>query len=134
MIPIVPSASSCYGSKHSAQQCRANLPSAAAFRTMLSAFIGSVVNGLCSGWLTTFITGWISWLSVIQILIAGAYEAYLAIKAGTNFNAVDAQYHNIAMTRLGGTGQPALGAAAESQPHLMADVESPPQYFPHTPL
>jgi hypothetical protein len=108
-------------------------PSAAAFSTMLSAFIGSVINGLCSGWLIAFITGWISWLSVIRILVAGAYEAYLALKAGTNFNAADAQYHNITMTRLGGTENSALDVASESQSHLVADVENPPQYSAHVP-
>ncbi|KAF2994934.1 hypothetical protein E8E13_001627 [Curvularia kusanoi] len=117
-------------------------PSAAAFSTMLSAFIGSVINGLCSGWLIAFITGWISWLSVIRILVGGGYEAYLAIKAGTNFdNTPDTQYHQIPMVgiaqTLGRIANPtphASAAAAESQTHLVvADVETPAQAAPPPP-
>lgn len=62
-----------------------HLPSAAAFSTMLSGFIGSFMNGFCSGWLIAFVTGWISWLTVIRILVAGAYEIYPNVKAGTDF-------------------------------------------------
>lgn len=108
-------------------------PSAAAFSTMLSAFIGSIINGLCSGWLIAFITGWISWLSVVRILVAGAYETYLTVKAGTNFDTVNAQYQNIPMTRVEDVGNPTPGTATESQSHLVADIESPPQYSAHVP-
>ncbi|XPT01963.1 hypothetical protein M3J09_011087 [Ascochyta lentis] len=73
-------------------------PSASAFSTMLSAFIGSVINGLCSGMMIAFITGWLSWLAVLRILAAGAYELYLAFKAGTNLDAVDGTcYESIEM-------------------------------------
>ncbi|KAF1927587.1 uncharacterized protein M421DRAFT_64734 [Didymella exigua CBS 183.55] len=104
-------------------------PSAAAFGTMLSAFIGSVVNGLCSGALIAFITGWISWLSVIRILIAGAYELYLTIKAGTNFDAVNTEYKNIPLSAVGeeegGRGEStALNNTAESQTNLPSSKPS----------
>lgn len=70
---------------------------------MLSAFIGSILNGLFSGFWVAFFTGWISWLSVIRILATGLYEMYLTVKAGTNFHAVDAQqYHSIGMRIYGG--------------------------------
>jgi hypothetical protein len=57
-------------------------PWAAAISTMLTAFIGSVFNGLFSGFWIEFFTGWLSWLSVIRILAAGYYEFYLAIRSG----------------------------------------------------
>lgn len=100
-------------------------PSAAAFGTMLSAFIGSIINGLCSGWLVAFITGWISWLSVLRILAAGAYELHLAIQAGTDFDAASTKYQTIPMGSVGGRNAP-LDSSAESQTHLVADVENPP--------
>ncbi|KAF3046994.1 hypothetical protein E8E12_010095 [Didymella heteroderae] len=108
-------------------------PSAAAFSTMLSAFIGSVINGLCSGWLIAFITGWISWLSVIRILAAGVYELYLTIKAGTHFDAVHPQYQNISMVGREGREDLTLDTTAESQQNLVADAENPPQYSAHVP-
>jgi hypothetical protein len=108
-------------------------PSAAAFSTLLSAFVGSVINGLCSGWLIAFITGWISWLSVIRILVAGAYELYLTIRAGTNFDVVNTQYQNIPMAGIEGRDNSAVDTTAESQTHLVADVENPPQYSAHIP-
>lgn len=63
--------------------------SASAFGTMLLAFIGSVINGISSGVLIAFITGWISFFSVIRILVAGVLELYLSWKAGTNFHEVE---------------------------------------------
>lgn len=107
-------------------------PSAAAFSTMLSAFIGSVINGLCSGWLIAFITGWISWLSVIRILIAGAYELYLTIRAGTNSNAVSStQYHSIEMNGVERTGDAVIDTTTGAPTNLPGDVENPPQYSAH---
>jgi hypothetical protein len=71
-------------------------PSAAAFSTMLSAFTGSVLNGLFSGLWIAFFTGWIAWLSVFRILGAGFYELHLSIKAGTQFQS--AEYSSLEMT------------------------------------
>jgi hypothetical protein len=78
--------------------CESLSPSAAAFSTMLSAFIGSILNGLLSGFWIAFFTGWISWLSVFRILAAGFYELYISVKAGTSFELAgkeDAKYHSI---------------------------------------
>jgi hypothetical protein len=76
-------------------------PSASAFSSMLSAFIGSVANGLFSGFWIAFFTGWISWLSFIRILAAGFYELWLTIKSGTNFNErKDVEYSSIGMFHL----------------------------------
>jgi hypothetical protein len=78
-------------------------PSAAAFSSMLSAFIGSVLNGLFSGFWIAFFTGWISWLSVVRIVAAGAYEFYLAIKAGSKYHGVDeTRYQSIGLNMYGG--------------------------------
>lgn len=100
-------------------------PSASAFSTMLSAFVGSVINGLCSGMFIAFITGWISWLSVIRILAAGIYELHLTIKAGTNFNAVDTTpYQNISMERLNDVENPTHGLTADAQPTGAEDVDA----------
>ncbi|KAF2651901.1 hypothetical protein K491DRAFT_605990 [Lophiostoma macrostomum CBS 122681] len=74
-------------------------PSASAFSTMLSAFIGSVLNGLFSGFWIAFITGWISWLAVVRIVAAGLYEFYVTAKSGTNYQAVnDKQYESLGMS------------------------------------
>ncbi|KAK0099385.1 hypothetical protein ONS96_008414 [Cadophora gregata f. sp. sojae] len=51
-------------------------PQARAFSSILSAFIGSVVNGLTSGWLVAFMTGWISWLAFFRVVISGSYMLY----------------------------------------------------------
>jgi hypothetical protein len=68
---------------------------------MLSAFIGSVLNGLFSGFWIAFFTGWISWLAFVRILAAGCYELYLAVKNGTDFRSALAgngvKYESIGM-------------------------------------
>lgn len=90
-------------------------PADAAFSTMLSAFIGSVLNGLFSGMTIAFFTGWISWLACLRILAAGCYEFFVTFKAGTNFqdNDKNYSYQGIAMgnVRVGG-GVPATDEEA----------------------
>lgn len=49
-----------------------------AFSTILTAFIGSIVNGITNGALVAFITGWISWFAVLRILIGALYGLYQA--------------------------------------------------------
>lgn len=51
-------------------------PGARAFSAMMSAFIGSVVNGLTSGALIAFITAWISWFALFRVVIDGLYMFY----------------------------------------------------------
>ncbi|KAK9771999.1 putative Amino acid transporter transmembrane domain-containing protein [Seiridium cardinale] len=51
-------------------------PSASAFSAMLSAFIGSVINGLTSGWFVAFMTGWIAWLALFRVLWGAVYMLY----------------------------------------------------------
>ena len=54
-------------------------PQARAFSTVLTAFIGSIVNGVTSGGMVAFMTGWISWLAVLRVLsgaLFGLYQAF----------------------------------------------------------
>ena len=39
-----------------------------AFSTILTAFVGSLVNGISNGGVVAFMTGWISWLAVTRVL------------------------------------------------------------------
>ncbi|KAK1751516.1 hypothetical protein QBC47DRAFT_434690 [Echria macrotheca] len=48
-------------------------PAASAFSAILSAFIGSVINGLTNGWLVAFMTGWIAWMALFRVLVGGLY-------------------------------------------------------------
>ncbi|KAK3380915.1 hypothetical protein B0H63DRAFT_510877 [Podospora didyma] len=54
-------------------------PAGSAFSAILTAFIGSVINGLTSGWLVAFATGWISWFAVLRVLLSGLYMVYRSI-------------------------------------------------------
>ena len=54
-------------------------PQARAFSTVLTAFVGSIVNGITSGGVVAFMTGWISWLAVLRVLsgaLIGLYKAF----------------------------------------------------------
>lgn len=54
-------------------------PQARAFSTMLTAFVGSIVNGATSGGVVAFVTGWISWLAVVRVLsgaLIGFYKSF----------------------------------------------------------
>jgi hypothetical protein len=91
-------------------------PSASAFSTVLSAFIGSVLNGLFSGFWIAFFTGWISWLAFIRILAAGVYEVYLTFRAGANFNMVhDDQYQSLKMATFHGSDSQTAGSSIGNQ-------------------
>jgi hypothetical protein len=68
--------SSSSGSDYSS--CRLTA-SASAFSTLMSAFIGSVIKGLTSGWLVAFATGWIAWMAVFRILLSGLYMLYRSV-------------------------------------------------------
>ena len=50
-----------------------------AFSTILTAFVGSIVNGATNGYLVAFMTGWISWFAVLRVLsgaLIGLYQAF----------------------------------------------------------
>jgi hypothetical protein len=66
---------STYSDSESMGECQLS-PSGSAFSAILSAFVGSIVNGLTSGWLVAFMTGWISWLALFRALIGGLYMLY----------------------------------------------------------
>ncbi len=54
-------------------------PAASAFSAILAAFIGSVINGLTSGWLVAFMTGWITLFAIFRVLLGGLYMFYRSI-------------------------------------------------------
>jgi hypothetical protein len=54
-------------------------PSASAFSAMLSAFVGSVINGLTSGWLVAFMTGWIAWFALFRVVWGAVYILYRGV-------------------------------------------------------
>jgi hypothetical protein len=54
-------------------------PSASAFSAMLSAFVGSVINGLSSGWFVAFMTGWISWFALFRVILGAVYMMYRSV-------------------------------------------------------
>ncbi|KAL8783721.1 MAG: hypothetical protein Q9195_009294 [Heterodermia aff. obscurata] len=49
-------------------------PQGRAFSTVLTAFIGSIINGITSGYLVAFITAWISWFATLRILIGAIWS------------------------------------------------------------
>ena len=51
-------------------------PQGRAFSTVLTAFVGSIVNGLTSGAIVAFMTGWISWLAVLRVLSGAVFSLY----------------------------------------------------------
>lgn len=56
-------------------------PQARAFSTVLTAFIGSIVNGATNGYLVAFMTGWISWLAVLRVLSGALLTLYQAFSS-----------------------------------------------------
>ena len=51
-------------------------PQGRAFSTVLTAFVGSIVNGLTSGAIVAYMTGWISWLVVLRVLGGALFSLY----------------------------------------------------------
>lgn len=49
-------------------------PQGRAFSTVLTAFIGSIINGITSGFLVAFITAWISWFATLRILLGAIWS------------------------------------------------------------
>jgi len=96
-------------------------PSASAFSTVLSALIGSVLNGLFNGFWIAFFTGWIAWLSVIRILAAGLYNAYLATQPLPDTAAVVAAAEEEA--KHGSTVKQGDYESVEMHPPLTGDAE-----------
>ncbi|KAK4143650.1 uncharacterized protein C8A04DRAFT_28642 [Dichotomopilus funicola] len=65
---ILPRSSSCQLS-----------PAGSAFAAIISAFVGSVINGVTNGWFVAFMTGWIAWLAIFRVLLAGLYMLYRSV-------------------------------------------------------
>lgn len=87
-------------------------PAASAFSAVLSAFVGSVINGLTSGWLVALMTGWIAWLAIFRVLLGGLYMLYQSVtnswgskrNEGNNFAGAPAEDSSYLMA--GYTGYP----------------------------
>ena len=56
-------------------------PQARAFSTILTALIGSIVNGVSNGGTVAFMTGWISWLAVLRVLSGAPFGLYQAFSS-----------------------------------------------------
>lgn len=54
-------------------------PQARAFSTVLTAFVGSIINGVASGAFVAFLTGWIAWLAPLRVLCGALYDFYLTL-------------------------------------------------------
>lgn len=124
-------------------------PSASAFSSMLSAFIGSVANGLFSGFWIAFFTGWISWLAFIRILAAGFYELWLSMKAGTNadISKGEIEYQSVGLVEMGRAAKTTVDAegaergaarmegygSATGQDHLIAPQRKGSRIMPKAP-
>lgn len=65
---ILPRSSSCQLS-----------PAGSAFAAIISAFVGSIINGVTNGWFVAFMTGWIAWLAIFRVLLAGLYMLYRSV-------------------------------------------------------
>lgn len=86
-------------------------PQGRAFSTVLTAFISSIINGLTSGYLVAFITGWISWLAVLRILSGALISLYQAFSPKyTQVSTTDAEM--IALEQQGLVPDTTAGEAA----------------------
>lgn len=92
-------------------------PAASAFSAILSAFIGSLINGLASGWVVALATGWIAWFAIFRVLLGAVYMLRHSLS--------DAW---------GPGPQPLPSTSAETLDIPLAPNESPPEpYFnPHS--
>lgn len=92
-------------------------PAASAFSAILSAFIGSLINGLASGWVVALATGRIAWFAIFRVLLGAAYMLRHSLS--------DAW---------GPGPQPLPSTSAETLDIPLAPNESPPEpYFnPHS--
>lgn len=95
--------------------CRVLSPQARAFSTVLTAFVGSIVNGATSGGVVALVTGWISWFAVLRVLSGASIGLYKSFSSDH--------------ARLGqaSTAQPADGIAMEEQ-GLIPDTSQGPTH------
>lgn len=57
-------------------------PAASAFSAILSAFIGSLINGVASGWVVALATGWIAWFAIFRVLLGAVYMLRYSLSDG----------------------------------------------------
>ena len=69
-------------------------PHARAFSAVLTAFVGSIVNGLSSGYIVAFMTGWISWFATLRILGGALYEYYILVSPKSGYTNISQNNNN----------------------------------------
>ena len=75
-------------------------PQARAFSTVLTAFIGSIVNGISSGALVAFVTAWISWFASLRVLSGSLFALYQAFASSyTNLDQQDPEHDPVELQR-----------------------------------
>ena len=89
-------------------------PQGRAFSTVLTAFIGSIINGITSGLLVAFITAWISWFATLRILIGAVWSLCQAFSS--DYTPISTADEMIALEE--------RGAAADVAPSNSAHIGS----------
>ncbi|CAF9929090.1 MAG: hypothetical protein HETSPECPRED_007283 [Heterodermia speciosa] len=93
-----------------------------AFSTVLTAFIGSIINGITSGYLVAFITAWISWFATLRILIGAIWSLRQAFSSEyTPISTAPPAYESVALEERGAGAGPAV---PEQTPSATAQIGS----------
>lgn len=92
-------------------------PQARAFSTVLTAFVGSIVNGVSNGFLVAFMTAWISWFATLRILSGSLLSLYQAFSSSyTAVSTVPPTDETIALEERGLIGETTYQGAGQSEP------------------
>ena len=86
-------------------------PQGRAFSTVLTAFIGSIINGITSGFLVAFITAWISWFATLRILVGAVWSLFQAFSS--DYTPISTADETIALEERGAATDVAPGAPAQ---------------------
>lgn len=92
-------------------------PQARAFSTVLTAFVGSIVNGASNGFLVAFMTAWISWFATLRILSGASLSLYQAFSSKyTQIPTGPPTDETIALEERGLMGETTYQGAGQSEP------------------
>lgn len=90
---------------------------ARAFSTVLTAFVGSIVNGASNGFLVAFMTAWISWFATLRILSGSVLSLYQAFSSSyTQVSTVPPTDETIALEERGLIGETPHQGAGQNEP------------------
>ena len=103
-------------------------PQARAFSTVLTAFVGSIVNGLTNGAFIAILTAWISWFAVLRVLggaLIALYQAFSSTHPGSANKSPDSD--DVALEAQGAAAQ---GKAAQyvGKRHWLLEHRPRPQF------